>query len=116
MDAKQSIADTQTLSELKSAISEIESKTLGTHSDEIPSELDKFYVNRESEQVTWVYYNPDSSSGGQFVYTYMSYDDIFNAMEKDDPLEYLNSFQCPVKLWRGKFFFRKDDEIYVGDK
>ena len=66
-----------------------EERTLEEHSDEIPTDLDKFYVNPEAEQVKWVYYNPDSSAGGQLVYTYMDYDEIFEAMTKDDPLDYL---------------------------
>ena len=66
-----------------------EEKTLEEHSDEIPADLDKFYVNPEAEQVKWVYYNPDSSAGGQLVTTYMDYDDIFEAMAKKDPLDYL---------------------------
>lgn len=60
-----------------------------SHSEEPPADLDKFYVNPETEQVTWIYYNPDSSAGGQLVYTYFDYDDIFEASEKDNPLDYL---------------------------
>ena len=30
--------------------------------------VDKFYVNEENESVTWAYFNPDSSAGGQLVY------------------------------------------------
>lgn len=56
---------------------------------EIPSDVDKFYVQPEIEQVTWIYYNPDSAAGGQLVYNYLTYDDIFNAVLKDDPMEYL---------------------------
>lgn len=57
--------------------------------EEPPSDLDKFYVNPETEQVTWIYYNPDSSAGGQLVYTYFDFDDILTASEKDNPLDYL---------------------------
>lgn len=57
--------------------------------EEPPADLDKFYVNPEAEQVKWVYYNPDSFAGGQLVTTYMDYDDIFEAMAKKDPLDYL---------------------------
>ena len=51
--------------------------------------MDKFYVNPEMENVTWIRYNSDNDAGGQFVYTYMSFDDIFDAMEHNDPMEYL---------------------------
>lgn len=57
--------------------------------EEPPADLDKFYVNPETEQVTWIYYNPDSSAGGQLVYTYFDFDDILTASEKDNPLDYL---------------------------
>lgn len=57
--------------------------------EEPPADLDKFYVNPETEQVTWFYYNPDSSAGGQLVYTYFDFDDILTASEKDNPLDYL---------------------------
>lgn len=57
--------------------------------EEPPADLDKFYVNPEAEQVKWIYYNPDSSAGGQLVYTYFDFDDILTASEKDNPLDYL---------------------------
>lgn len=80
IDMKPSIKPTGELSELKAAVSAIENPVL--NSDEIPSDIDKFYVDKNTESVTWVSYNPESSAGGQFVYTYMSFDDIFEAMER----------------------------------
>ncbi len=56
---------------------------------EIPDDIDKFYVNREAERVTEVYYNPDSDAGGQLVYNSFSFDQLFEALSKDDPLDYL---------------------------
>ena len=85
IDEKQSIASSNILGKLKDAISEIENKK----PDEIPDDVDKFYVNPEMENVTWIRYNSDNDTGGQFVYTYMSFDDIFDAMEQNDPMEYL---------------------------
>lgn len=57
----------------------------------IQPDLDKFYVDKENERVTWVYYNPDSDAGGQLIYNIFSFDELFNSFEKspDDPLEYL---------------------------
>lgn len=75
--------------ELNGIIAEVTGKAPEIDTLNIPDDLDKFYVSPEMEQVTWIHYNPDSSSGGQFVYTYMSYDDIFDAIEKDEPLDYL---------------------------
>lgn len=115
MDTKQSIADTQTLSELKSAISAIEGKTLGTHSDEIPADIDKFYVNPETEQVTWIYYNPDSSAGGQFVHTYFDFDDILEASEKDNPLNYLLETSKQTVLDKGMESFDGVAEEFMTD-
>ena len=31
---------------------------------------DYFYVDLPSQQVEWIYYNPDSTSGGQYVINY----------------------------------------------
>ena len=111
IDIKQSIASANILGKLKAAISEIENKT----QDEIPADLDKFYVNPEMENVTWIYYNPDSSAGGQFVYTYMSFDDIFNAMTKDDPLEYLTETCEQYLLDRGADGFDGVVEEFLTD-
>ena len=97
IDEKQSIASANILSKIKAAISEIENKP----QNKIPDDVDKFYVNSEMENVTWIYYNPDSTAGGQFVCTYMSFDDIFDAMEQDNPLEYLTEHCGQELLDRG---------------
>ena len=97
IDEKQSIASSNILGKLKDAISEIENKK----PDEIPDDVDKFYVNPEMENVTWIRYNSDNDAGGQFVYTYMSFDDIFDAMEQNDPLEYLTEHCGQELLDRG---------------
>lgn len=68
-----------------------------------------------SSNVTWIYYNPDSSSGGQFVYTYMSYDDIFNAMDTSDPLEYLESHCEQEVMDRGTEGFDGVAEEFMTD-
>ena len=57
----------------------------------IPSDLDKFYVDKENEIITQVYYNPDSSAGGQLVYNRFSFEDLATALEADEPLEYIES-------------------------
>ena len=54
--------------------------------------LEKFYVDRENETVTHAYYNPDSSSGGQLVYNYFSFDELFEAIAEEEPLKYLETF------------------------
>lgn len=57
----------------------------------IPSDLEKYYVNRENESLTSVYFNPDSDAGGQFVYKHFSFDELLKAMDKPDPLDELES-------------------------
>ena len=110
IDMKPSIKPTGELSELKAAVSAIENPVL--NSDEIPSDIDKFYVDKNTESVTWVSYNPESSAGGQFVYTYMSFDDIFEAMEKDDPFEYLRENCRQEVLDRGAEGFEEAAEKF----
>lgn len=110
IDMKPSIKPTGELSELKAAVSAIEKTAL--NSDEIPSDIDKFYVDKNTESVTWVSYNPESSAGGQFVYTYMSFDDIFEAMEKDDPFEYLRENCRQEVLDRGAEGFEEAAEKF----
>ena len=110
IDMKPSIKPTGELSELKAAVSAIENPVL--NSDEIPSDIDKFYVDKNTESVTWVSYNPESSAGGQFVYTYMSFDDIFEAMEKEDPFEYLRENCRQEVLDRGAEGFEEAAEKF----
>lgn len=110
IDMKPSIKPTGELSELKAAVSAIENPVL--NSDEISSDIDKFYVDKNTESVTWVSYNPESSAGGQFVYTYMSFDDIFEAMEKDDPFEYLRENCRQEVLDRGAEGFEEAAEKF----
>ena len=111
IDEKQSIASANILGKIKAAISEIENKP----QDEIPDDVDKFYVNSEMENVTWIYYNPDSTAGGQFVCTYMSFDDIFDAMEQDNPLEYLTEHCGQELLDRGAEGFDGVAEEFMTD-
>ena len=40
---------------------------------------DAFFFDDESQTVTWMYYNPDSNSGGQYVTNTLSYDDVIEA-------------------------------------
>ena len=51
---------------------------------ELSDGIDKFYVNKENESVTWVYYNPDSDKGGQLVYHHFTFDQLFDNLLKDD--------------------------------
>ena len=45
---------------------------------------DRFY--RHNDRIEWVYHNPDSAAGGQFVYNYFSKDDLAAAMQRAETL------------------------------
>jgi hypothetical protein len=52
---------------------------------EVPGEAeDKFYVDSESGTIRWLYYNPDSSAGGQYVENIFGFDLIREAAESND--------------------------------
>ena len=40
---------------------------------------DAFFLDDESQTVTWMYFNPDSNAGGQYVTNTLSYDDVIEA-------------------------------------
>lgn len=48
---------------------------------------DAFFINRENESVTWMYYNPDSNAGGQYVTNTLSFDEIQQAAQEYDSTE-----------------------------
>lgn len=45
---------------------------------------DAFFINKEAEYITWMYYNPDSNEGGQFVNSRISFAQILEAAEKEN--------------------------------
>lgn len=44
-------------------------------------DCDRFYIDRERESVEWIYYNPDSTSEGQYVVTEFSFSEFIEAYE-----------------------------------
>lgn len=56
---------------------------------------DAFFINSENGSVTWMYYNPDSVAGGQYVTNMISFEDILDAAQgctsTDDFFDYLGS-------------------------
>lgn len=40
---------------------------------------DAFFINHDNESVAWIYYNPDSVAGGQYVTNTLSFDEIREA-------------------------------------
>ncbi len=57
--------------------------------EELEKNIDKFYINKENESVTWVYFNPDSDSGGQLVYNTFDFDTLKSAVKSSDMMNYL---------------------------
>lgn len=48
---------------------------------------DAFFIDRDNESVTWIYYNPDSNAGGQYVINTLSFDEIQQAAREYDSAE-----------------------------
>ena len=48
---------------------------------------DAFYIDRDNESVTWMYYNPDGNAGGQYVTNTLSFDEIQQAAREYDSAE-----------------------------
>ena len=69
----------------------IENALTAERTPDIPADLDKFYIDRESETVKMVYYHPDSTAGGQLVCNEFDFDDIAAALSQKDPVYYILS-------------------------
>ena len=56
---------------------------------------DAFFIDRDNESVIWMYYNPDSNAGGQYVTNTLSFDEIQQAAREyesaEDFFDYLGS-------------------------
>ena len=48
---------------------------------------DAFFIDRDNESVAWMYYNPDSNAGGQYVTNTLSFDEIQQAAREYDSVE-----------------------------
>lgn len=46
---------------------------------------DYFYIDESNEDITWIYYNPDSNAGGQFVETTFSFDALKKEKQAYEP-------------------------------
>lgn len=66
---------------------------LGTEAlvSQLDATLDKYYINADTERVTQVSYNPDSSEGGQLVYIDIDFDTLREALASDHPTDYIYS-------------------------
>lgn len=63
--------------------------------ENIQSYTDAFFVNKDNETVTWIYYNPDSDAGGQYVTNQLSFTSVNKGAENykttDEFFDYLSS-------------------------
>ena len=71
---------------------------------------DAFFIDRDNESVTWMYYNPDSNAGGQYVTNTLSFDEIQQVAREYDSAEdffdYLGSIanqELPVHFLMDEF-------------
>ena len=46
---------------------------------------DAFFINKKDESVFWMYYNPDSTAGGQYVTNIVTFDEIRDVLANTDP-------------------------------
>lgn len=79
------------------------------------ADIDKFYVNEENESVTWAYFNPDSSAGGQLVYHTFTYAQIFDAIVQEEPLDYLEQVSKTELVDVTDLNFKKVAEEFLAD-
>ena len=77
---------------------------------------DAFFVNREQESVTWMYFNPDSNAGGQYVTNELSFDEIREAAQShksaDDFFDYLGSIANQTLADVGTEWFEEADNAF----
>ena len=46
---------------------------------------DAFFINQDNATVTWIYYNPDSAAGGQYVTNILNFDEITEIAKDSQP-------------------------------
>ena len=77
---------------------------------------DAFFIDREQESVTWMYFNPDSNAGGQYVTNTLSFDEIREAAQShksaDDFFDYLGSIANQTLLDVGTEWFEEAEKEF----
>lgn len=51
---------------------------------------DAFFVDKENESITWMYYNPDSTAGGQYVTNILTFAEIRDVLNNADPEDFFD--------------------------
>ena len=77
---------------------------------------DAFFIDRDNESVTWMYYNPDSNAGGQYVTNTLSFDEIKEAAKthksSDDFFDYLGSIADQTLADVGTEWFEEAENAF----
>ena len=77
---------------------------------------DAFFIDRDNENVTWMYYNSDSNAGGQYVTSTLSFDEIKEAAKThksaDDFFDYLGSIANQTLADVGTEWFEEADNAF----
>ena len=77
---------------------------------------DAFFIDRDNESVTWMYYNPDSNAGGQYVTNTLSFDEIQQAAREyesaEDFFDYLGSIANQELADVGTEWFEDSDREF----
>lgn len=77
---------------------------------------DTFFIDRDNESVTWMYYNPDSNAGGQYVTNTLSFDEIKEAAKThkstDDFFDYLGSIADQTLADVGTEWFEEAENAF----
>ena len=77
---------------------------------------DAFFIDRDNESVTWMYYNPDSNAGGQYVTNTLSFDEIKEAAKThksaDDFFDYLGSIANQTLADVGTEWFEEAENAF----
>ena len=77
---------------------------------------DAFFIDRDNENVTWMYYNSDSNAGGQYVTSTLSFDEIKEAAKThkstDDFFDYLGSIADQTLADVGTEWFEEAENAF----
>ena len=77
---------------------------------------DAFFINKENESITWIYFNPDSVSGGQYVTNMLSFDEIRKVAQDhklaDDFFDYLGSIANQTLADVGTEWFEEAENAF----
>lgn len=80
------------------------------------NQKDRFFINPDKESVTWIYLNPDSDAGSQYVENIVTFEQINNAAKTySKPDDFFENLETQAKQTLGDLGtpeFTELDEIY----